>query len=71
MARIVQLSLFDDEVEEIKRPTPKGGSTNPIVFHDYESYIAKFANQPKTTDDTYTPPTSTKPLWTMCKASTT
>ena len=56
MAHIVQLSLFDDEVEEIKRPTLKGGSNNPIVFHDYESYIAKFANQPKTTDDTYTPP---------------
>lgn len=56
MARIVQLSLFDDEVEEIKRPTPKGGSNNPIVFRDYESYIAKFANLPKTTDDTYTPP---------------
>lgn len=56
MARIVQLSLFDDEVEEIKRPSPKGGSQNPIVFHDYESYIAKFANLPKTTDDTYTPP---------------
>jgi hypothetical protein len=36
--------------------TPKGGSSNPIVFHDYESYIAKFREQAKTTDDTYTPP---------------
>ena len=34
----------------------KGGSQNPIVFHDYESYIAKFQNKEKTTDDTYTPP---------------
>lgn len=34
---------------------PKGGSTNPIVFHDYESYIAKFQDKEKTTDDTYTP----------------
>ena len=35
---------------------PKGGSNNPIVFHDYESYVAKFQNKEKTTDDTYTPP---------------
>ena len=34
----------------------KGGSQNPIVFHDYESYIAKFQEKEKTTDDTYTPP---------------
>lgn len=34
----------------------KGGSQNPIVFHDYESYIAKFQDKEKTTDDTYTPP---------------
>ena len=34
----------------------KGGSQNPIVFHDYESYIAKFQEKGKTTDDTYTPP---------------
>lgn len=33
----------------------KGGSSNPIVFHDYESYVAKFQNKDKTTDDTYTP----------------
>lgn len=32
-----------------------GGSKNPIVFHDYESYVAKFQNNEKTTDDTYTP----------------
>lgn len=37
----------------------KGGSQNPIVFHDYESYIAKFQEKEKTTDDTYTPPMTT------------
>ena len=60
-----QLSLFDD-AEEKKASTPlsqfeapeeeqapkrlKGGSQNPIVFHDYESYVAKFKEEPKTTD---------------------
>ena len=60
-----QLSLFDD-TEEKKAGTPldqfetpeeeqaakklKGGSQNPIVFHDYESYVAKFKEDPKTTD---------------------
>lgn len=32
-----------------------GGSMNPIVFHDYESFVAKFQDVPKTTDDCYTP----------------
>ena len=44
--------------EQIERPKPKrptGGSSNPIVFHDYESYVAKFTENPKTTDDTFTP----------------
>jgi hypothetical protein len=52
-----ELSLFGEEFNTggAKR-TPKGGSGNPIVFHDYESYIAKFRKQAKTTDDTYTPP---------------
>lgn len=40
----------------MKKQRAKGGSQNPIVFHDYESYIAKFQNKEKTTDDTYTPP---------------
>ena len=53
-----QLSLFPDEETrpQVKRPTRNGGSGNPIVFHDYESFIAKFADNPKTTDDCYTPP---------------
>ena len=53
-----QLSLFPDEETrpQVKRPKRDGGSNNPIVFHDYESFIAKFADNPKTTDDCYTPP---------------
>lgn len=33
----------------------RGGSRNPIVFNDYESFVAKFADGPHTTDDCYTP----------------
>ena len=43
-------------MEIIRKQRLKGGSQNPIVFHDYESYIAKFQEKEKTTDDTYTPP---------------
>lgn len=52
-----ELELFghEDLTPSVKRPRRGGGSSNPIVFHDYESYIAKFAEQEKTTDDTYTP----------------
>ena len=54
-----QLQLFSDEQNEEMRPKPNrprlGGSSNPIVFRDYESFIAKFQNTDKTTDDTYTP----------------
>lgn len=52
-----QLSLFGDDLVP-KPPKPKGlkgGSGNPIIFRDYESYVAKFADNPKTTDDTFTP----------------
>ena len=52
-----QLTLFGDEVAkpQVKRPA-RVGSQNPIIFRDYESYVAKFQdNGPKTTDDTYTP----------------
>ena len=53
-----QLSLFPDEETrpQVRRPKRDGGSNNPIVFRDYESFIAKFADNPKTTDDCYTPP---------------
>ena len=50
-----QLGLFGKEVQTARIERPKGGSQNPIVFHDYESYIAKFKDKPKTTDDTFTP----------------
>ena len=33
-----------------------GGSQNPIVFHDYESFIKKFTEKTKTTDECWTPP---------------
>ena len=51
------MSLFSDEEmrPEVRRPKRNGGSSNPIVFNDYESFIAKFADNPKTTDDCYTP----------------
>lgn len=51
------LSLFDNESHQYPRRKrkPKGGSSNPIIFYDYESYVAKFQNKEKTTDDTYTP----------------
>ena len=52
-----QLNIWKDygeqETPNVRRS--KGGSQNPIVFHDYESYVAKFQNNEKTTDDTYTP----------------
>lgn len=50
-----QASLFPDEDFMPKPKRPKGGSGNPIVFHDYEGFIAKFQDREKTTDDTYTP----------------
>ena len=54
--RAIQTNLFDDdELIEKRKEHRCGGSANPIVFHDYESYIAKFEDKEKTTDDTYTP----------------
>lgn len=54
--RTIQTNLFDDDEQIEKREKRhNGGSSNPIVFHDYESYIAKFEHKKKTTDDTYTP----------------
>lgn len=57
-----QLELFQAEspsVPDAPKPISTarcGGSRNPIIFNDYESYVAKFRDLPKTTDDTYTPP---------------
>ncbi len=50
-----QLDLFGEVVIQPNRPKPSGGSSNPIVFRDYESFVAKFSDNPKTTDDCYTP----------------
>lgn len=50
-----QLSIFNTDSPKRRRRPATGGSQNPIVFHDYESYVAKFAKKEKTTDDTYTP----------------
>ena len=52
-----ELTLFG--LEDIPAPPkPKarsGGSRNSIVFYDYESFVAKFAENPRTTDDCFTP----------------
>jgi hypothetical protein len=49
-----QMDLFGNED---LRPKPKrtGSSSQSIVFHDYESFLAKFNENPKTTDDCFTP----------------
>lgn len=33
----------------------RGGFSRSVVFHDYESFIKKFSDNPKTTDDCFTP----------------
>ena len=53
-----QLDLFGNEYPPItaQRVKPSGGSQNPIVFQDYDSFVAKFSvANAKTTDDCYTP----------------
>ena len=50
--------LFSDMEEshvKVNRPKVAGGSQNPIVFRDYESFISKFTEKPKTTDECWTP----------------
>jgi hypothetical protein len=50
----IQQTLFgEDEIRpEVKRT---GSASQSVVFHDYESFLAKFADNPKTTDDCFTP----------------
>ena len=60
MKREIKELWLGDEFKPAKATIKRGkihngGSKNPIVFHDYESYVAKFQNKEKTTDDTYTP----------------
>lgn len=43
------------EVISNKKVKRGGGSRNPIVFNDYESFLAKFKDNPKTTDECWTP----------------
>lgn len=52
-----QLTLFgdDQEVKKVAKRTHLGGSSNPIVFMDYEGFLSKFTEKAKTTDDCYTP----------------
>ena len=52
-----QLHIFDDDQlrPEVRRPKRSCGSANPIIFRDYESFIAKFTENPKTTDECWTP----------------
>ena len=45
-----QLDLFGEETDAVQ--LKKGRDE---IFRDYEAYVAKFADAPKTTDDTYTP----------------
>lgn len=53
---MTQMTLFGDaETLKKARKVHVNSSGNPIVFRDYASFIAKFAEQPKTTDDCYTP----------------
>ena len=35
--------------------TSRGGFSRSVVFNDYESFLKKFSDTPKTTDDCYTP----------------
>lgn len=48
----VQMEMFGDA--PTARPG-RGGFSSSVVFHDYESFIKKFSDNPKTTDDCYTP----------------
>ena len=50
-----QLNLFGEEDLRPKAKRPARGSQSSIVFHDYESFLAKFSDNPKTTDDCFTP----------------
>ena len=54
---ITQLTLFgeDEGRKPLKREQRSGRSQNPIVFRDYESFIKRFTENPKTTDECWTP----------------
>ena len=53
--KVTQMELFG-EIPKVK--VAKKGRANSAcaaVFHDYESFLAKFQDKEKTTDDCYTP----------------
>ena len=53
---MTQMTIFGDaETLKKARKVHVNSSGNPIVFRDYASFVAKFTEQPKTTDDCYTP----------------
>ena len=53
---MTQMTLFGDaDTLKKARKVHVNSSGNPIVFRDYASFVAKFTEQPKTTDDCYTP----------------
>lgn len=47
-----QMEMFGDA--PTARPG-RGGFSRSVVFNDYESFVKKFSDNAKTTDDTYTP----------------
>lgn len=51
MAKHGQQDIFGGKTEI--QPRKKGKNE---IFNDYEAYVAKFGDGPRTTDDTYTPP---------------
>ena len=50
-----QLTLFNEQTQPKAKKAPRGNSQNPIVFRDYDSFIAKFTENPRTTDECWTP----------------
>ena len=47
-----QLSLFKDEPQGVKVEKAKSKAE---IYMDYESFVSKFKDTPKTTDDCFTP----------------
>lgn len=48
-------TLFGAEDFASPQTPRRGGSSSSIIFKDYASFVAKFTDKPKTTDDCYTP----------------
>lgn len=50
---MIQLDLFGKDVSALRRPSGSHGSK--AAYTDYENFIKKFTENPKTTDECYTP----------------